>query len=421
MSPEIEKLLNLIEKKLDWGESLTWQNRDFENLNQLILDETGVSLSASTLRRIWGKVEYKHLPSTTTLDTLAKFAGFESWRFFLKQNTAEKIEVTAPSQSTIKPAKNRRQWNKITGLIALIIIIIIVGIFASKKSKPEINPRKYSFSSRAITKQIPNSVIFTYDASASPTDSVYIQQSWDSRTKKLVDKNLHQHTSVYYEPGFYRAKLFIDTQVVKEHPLLIPTDGWLGLISNNMIPVYLQPGDFIFKDSLQLSADKIENKNIPMEPMPPIVKYYNVGNFEPVSVKNFSFSADIKNEYNQGAAACQFTGILIVTDDAPLYIPLSIPGCVSDLSLRSIDEVVSGKKADLSGFGVDFSNWVHVSCKAVSGKSQFIINDKKVYECMLPDKEVKIVGLLIMFQGTGAVKNIQLSDAGKTVFSAFDR
>ena len=108
MSPEIEKLLNLIEKKLDWGESLTWQNRDFENLNQLILDETGVSLSASTLRRIWGKVEYKHLPSTTTLDTLAKFAGFESWRLFLKQNTAEKIEVTAPSQSTIKPAKNRR-------------------------------------------------------------------------------------------------------------------------------------------------------------------------------------------------------------------------------------------------------------------------------------------------------------------------
>ena len=84
MSPEIEKLLKLIEGKLDWGESNTWQGKDFEKLNQLILDETGVSLSASTLKRVWGKVEYNHLPSVTTLDALAKFGGFENWRSFLK-------------------------------------------------------------------------------------------------------------------------------------------------------------------------------------------------------------------------------------------------------------------------------------------------------------------------------------------------
>jgi len=90
MSPEIKKLLGIIEEKLGWGESKAWQSRDFENLNQRILDETGVSLSASTLRRIWGKVEYKHLPSITTMDTLAKFAGYESWRTFQKQNRLDR-------------------------------------------------------------------------------------------------------------------------------------------------------------------------------------------------------------------------------------------------------------------------------------------------------------------------------------------
>jgi len=84
MSQDLESLLPIIEQKLDWGSSSGWQSRDFENLNQLILDETGVSLSASTLRRIWGRVEYHHLPSATTLDTLAKFAGFENWRKFIK-------------------------------------------------------------------------------------------------------------------------------------------------------------------------------------------------------------------------------------------------------------------------------------------------------------------------------------------------
>lgn len=419
MSPEIDKLLHVIEKKLDWGESASWQNRDFDNLNQLILDETGVSLSASTLRRLWGKVEYKHLPSATTLDTLAKFAGYENFRIFLKQSRVAGPVMQATGTVEKVPEK-KSYWNKKMGFAIFIVVVILAGVFAAKKSKLDLKPGKYSFSSRAITKQIPNTVIFTYDATASPTDSVYIQQSWDSRTKTLVDKNLHQHTSIYYEPGFYRAKLFIDTQLVKEHPLLIPTNGWLGLISNKMTPIYLDSAEFNFRDSLQISIDKIKKKNISMEPMPQMVKYYNVGNFKPVSIKNFSFSADVKNEYREGANVCQFSGILIITDDAPVYIPLSIPGCVSELNLRSVDEIISGKKADLSGFGVDFSNWIHVACKSESGKTLFYINNKEVYECPLTGKDVHIVGLDFMFQGTGGVKNINLISGTDTVFRALN-
>ncbi len=81
---ELKQLLLIIERQLDWGDSATWQSKDFEILNQLILEKTKVSLSASTLRRIWGRVEYNHLPSGTTLDTLAQFAGFENSRAFIK-------------------------------------------------------------------------------------------------------------------------------------------------------------------------------------------------------------------------------------------------------------------------------------------------------------------------------------------------
>ncbi len=79
---ELKHLLTIIEQQLDWGDPSAWQTKDFEILNELIFEKTKVSLSESTLRRIWGRVEYNHLPSTTTLDTLSKFAGFESWRAF---------------------------------------------------------------------------------------------------------------------------------------------------------------------------------------------------------------------------------------------------------------------------------------------------------------------------------------------------
>jgi hypothetical protein len=239
------------------------------------------------------------------------------------------------------------------------------------------------------------------------------------RTRVLADKKLHQQTSVYYEPGFYKAKLIINEQVVKEHPLIIPTDGWLGLISQKMIPVYLEPPEFIKKDSLQLSISVIEKNNIPMEPMAPSIKYYNVGNFEPVSLVDFSFSAEIKNGYSKGSGACQFSNIILITDAAPVIIPLSTIGCVSDLNLRSVDEVISGKKADLSGFGTDFNNWVQVSCKSATNKIQYSVNNKVAYETVSPSADVKIVGLLFAFQGTGAVKSINLLKGNKLIYHSF--
>jgi hypothetical protein len=424
MPPDLEKLLKIIENKLGWGDSISWQSRDFENLYQLILNETGVSLSTSTLRRIWGRVDYKHLPSTTTLDTLAKFAGFENWRIFIKQQKEIDIIDTNEQQKNISEAfetlnKRSTSWIKIAAVTIGIIAIGLISIFAFKKESPKIKSTDYTFSSKTLTREIPNSVVFTYDASASPADSVFIQQSWDSTKRSFVNKNMHTHTSVYYEPGFFTAKLIAGRQVVKEHSLLIPTKGWLGMIGNKPAPIYFDPAEFIDKDQLRLPASAIQQKNIPMDVQPPWVKFYNVGNFTPVPIANFSFTAEIKNEYSEGANACQLTYVILITDDASVTIPLSVKGCVSELNFRCIDHLVSGKNADLSAFGVDFSNWVQASCRSEQGKIKYYINQKPAYEFPLPNKDVHIVGLAFIFHGTGAVKKISLSNKDKEVFHAF--
>jgi hypothetical protein len=81
--------------------------------------------------------------------------------------------------------------------------------------------------------------------------------------------------------------------------------------------------------------------------------------------------------------------------------------------------MISGKKTDLSAFGVDYSTWVKVSCKSISGKLQYWVNEKLAYEAPLPGGDVKIIGLAFSFQGTGAVKDIQLNQGNKVVFQAF--
>jgi hypothetical protein len=415
---DLKHLLTIIEQQLDWGDSLTWQGKDFEILNELILEKTKVSLSASTLRRLWGRVEYNHLPSGTTLDTLSRFAGFDSWRAFTKQNKPVPADSAKEIKQPVAIAKKKPDWLfKAALVVAGAITISLLGIYAKKIA---VQPKgNFLFNTRPVTRSIPNSVIFTYDVKTNPGDSVFIQQSWDPDTRVTIDKNRHQYTSVYYRPGFYHAKLGINNKVVKENMLMIPTTGWLGLIAHYPIPVYLDQKEFMSKDGMKVPSSLIYQKNIPLGPQPPNVEYYNVGNFDPVPLKEFSFSTEIKNNFSEGAAACQFTSIILFTDNTPVIVQLSAKGCVSDLRLLNGGYFISGKDNDLSGFGVDFSQWTKVACKSAGNKIEYYINDKLVYESPRPLYNENIIGIGYNFQGTGEVKDVKLDQGNKTVFDAF--
>ena len=417
---ELKHLLVIIEQQLDWGDPSTWQGRDFEVLNELILEKTKISLSASTLRRIWGRVEYNHLPSGTTLDTLSRFAGFDSWRAFTKHNKTTTAAATPEkgSNQSIVTAKKKPGWLFKAALIAGgAAAISLLGIYAKRTASHPKGP--YLFNTKPVTRSIPNSVIFTYDVKTNPGDSVFIQQSWDPDTRVTIDRNRHQYTSVYYRPGFYHAKLGINNKVVKQNMLMIPTTGWLGLIAHDPIPVYLDQKEFMSKDGMKVPSSLIYQKNIPLGPQPPNVEYYNVGNFEPVPLKEFSFSTEIKNNFSEGAAACQFTSIILFTDNTPVILQLSAKGCVSDLRLLNGGYFISGKDNDLSGFGVDFSQWTKVACKSAGNKIAYFVNDKLVYESPRPLYNENIIGIGYNFQGTGEVKNVKLDKGNKTVFTAF--
>ena len=418
-STDLLRCKKLIERKLDWGTSESWTSVDFDTLQQRILDETGVSLSASTLRRIWGRVDYQHLPSSTTLNTLAQFAGYSDWRAFIKPQTGSDLPPDSIEHLPAKPVKSSINWVKLSWIAGVVIAIVLIGIVAFDQKQPQLNANQYSFSSKPLTRGIPNSVIFTYDASASPTDSVFIQQSWDPRLRTLVDKDGQTYTSIYYDPGYYRAKLIVGKQVVKEHSLLIPTNGWLGTIATKPVPVYLKPSEFIGPDMMRLPVTGIQQKNVPLQPQVPLIKYVNVGNFDPVPLTNFSFSSDVKNDYGEGAAACQQTWIELITDGMPISIPLSTKGCVSELMLLDGENAISGKKVDLSRFGVDFSKWVNVSCKSDGHKLTYRINGALAYEAVLPKKKINIVGIAYGFKGTGAVKSIKLQTSDTLVFQSF--
>ena len=205
----IRQCTQLIEENWQRGPSGEWKNYDFEKLSDDIFDATGISLSISTLKRLFGKVSYNNLPSAITLNTLARFAGFEDWNAFKRREVIsmaqEKVGGSVPQEtqravSTIEMFKNRfsnatapkKKYYWWPFLILPLAGLAYVFVNSTKPPRQSIiNPSSYSFSSnKVLTEGVPNSVVFHYDASASPSDSVFIVQTWDMKKENsLVSQN----------------------------------------------------------------------------------------------------------------------------------------------------------------------------------------------------------------------------------------
>ena len=93
-----------IERKLGWASSALWLNQDFELLSEKIFDEVNVKLSITTLKRVWGKVNYASEPSISTLNALAQFIGYQNWSH-LKNERKPSAHLTSKKLTNFRKKK----------------------------------------------------------------------------------------------------------------------------------------------------------------------------------------------------------------------------------------------------------------------------------------------------------------------------
>jgi hypothetical protein len=430
----IRKCLALLEARLNWGDSSEWTSYDFEKLSAAIAEATGVTLSITTLKRLWGKLKYTNIPTTTTLNTLAKFAGYHDWRDFKNQvpleqadrvHTETTAQPNAQTEATIPipqwhtgtlpatsperealPAKPARKWAWwLLGLLPVAAGIYLLLISNDKPGSP-VNPNDYSFSSNKIMRSgVPNSVIFNYNATAA-TDSVFISQSWDIRRKVAVPRQEKTYSAIYYTPGYFRAKLIVGKQIVKEHDLMITSNGWLATLGNeDAVPLYFRKDQVEKNGEVAVDEKLLTQYHIPLQPEPPVLRFFNVRDMGEMKTDQFIFETTLKSDFHEGTAACQRVEILILGKNDIIAIPLCAKGCVGDLTLYAAGATVKSRDADLSKFGCDLDQWVTLRVEVKDRHMQFIVNGQTAYALTFPNAVTDIVGLQYRFNGTGAVKD----------------
>ncbi len=419
--PYLRHCLSLIEKKTGWGSPDHWTHQDFVCLGDMIQEETGIHLSSTTLKRVWGKVQYNSFPHITTLNALANYAGYDHWRAWVSaQPQLQRVDSTEKHGASQECEQDRKYIARAAAIALLIIagtFALLVAIF-SRYHTPGVTlsavSEDFSFSAYPVTTGLPNTVVFRYDATAATDYPVFIQSSDDPQAQTQVASDKHQHTALYYYPGVYQTKLLVDSQVVKEQEVMIKTKGWLAMIEQP-VPLYFtenlrQQGVLSLPAEASLCADT--------QAAIPWTAYYNVGNFGTLSGNNFTLETELKSGFAQGDAICQDTSVVILRTHAPpITIPLTIPGCLAKVDQQLKGGVMQHGKLDLSAFGCDFSDWVQVKCEAKGGQLRLWINRKLAYEGALLQDDSEIAGILYRFHGNGSVKSLRLSKAnGEVVY-----
>jgi len=415
----IRQCLELIETRWQRGPSREWKSYDFEKLSEAIFGATGISLSVSTLKRLFGLVTYNNLPSVQTLNTLARFVGFEDWNAFKRRETVSTAQEGAGATgaaATTRAAKKKLLWWPL--LILPLATLAYLFLNSTKISgRPPVNPSAFSFScNKVLTEGVPNSVVFHYDALAAPSDSVFIVQTWDMSRRTLVSKTGHAHSAIYYYPGYFNAKLVVDTQIVQTHGLMIGSGGWLALAEGDPAPFYFKKEEYLRKEGeVVVDSTLLTRNHLPLYPQAPKIRIYYMKDMGPLADDNFTFETTLRSDRSSGAEACQQVEILIQCKNDVFIFPLSAPACIGDLSLYAPGKKVTSKEADLSGFGTDLSRWTTLKIETVNRHMQFTLNNKPVYSLDFPNPPADIVGVQYRFQGGGSVRDTRFTVRGRTI------
>ncbi|MFY0592945.1 hypothetical protein [Roseivirga sp.] len=401
-----------IEQKLNWASSDLWLNQDFELLSDKIFDETGIKLSVTTLKRVWGKVNYNSDPSISTLNALANFIGFENW--------SELKNKKKPSSANIKATEtSKRPRNKQLTILSLVVVITIFVLAISRASlgNEKIDYDGIQFDVNPVTIGLPNSVVFNYSFGDNDFDSTSIQQSWNADLTFDIQPEGTEATGIYYYPGYFQAKLIANGMILKEKGLKVGTEGWMATIqSEDVQPRYLYYGELVNEDHLGLKPSENEALHAEERDKARVLTYHYFDELEMVSSKAFTYEIRFRNTYNKSNGICKNVQLLVHGTESVFLTPLSIPGCTSNLSLITGGKTFSGKENDHSMFGIKGSDWQVLKLSVANRRAEYFLNDELILTKDNVNGIGPIVGFKVRFEGAGEIDFLRLSNNNELVF-----
>lgn len=409
----IEEIEKEIEKKLYSKSIVSWTDNDYKKLSQLILDETNISISHQTLKRLFGKVKYKEIytPQFATKNALALFLGYKDWQHFVNlhfQNKPRSYDANIYQKIKI----TRKMVFIFCGLVVLIMIVVHSIRHAGQKENPIV------FFTKNVSGTIPYTVSFQYDISKIKNQDVFIdldqKEIEDSLKFEKLDTDRKLINHCFESPGFYNVRLLIDGKVRASAKVHVRAKDWISYYFNNdnfALRKFVFEFENKIKDQEQDSLLYISPKDINDQGFKSNTVYY----LEHLLYKDFALSADsselkvkYKNSPADGGISCYDVEFRIIGENGIVSVMLVQKGCYrwSEVTVGEVHR--NGKFNDLTKLSSEMASWntIRIICK--NNKSLVVNGNDTIFssEYKMPIGSIK--GIRLVTKGSGAFDYVRL-------------
>ena len=405
----LEAIVKHCEKRFNRGESNEWKHSDFVDLSAEIQNETWVSISPNTLKRIFGKisVDENYIPQQATIAALVKYGKY------FESAVSQKIEPQEASKDN-KSSYFFKYWR--LNLIIAGIFLLVIGLMYWLNTPEQLSGKIRIMRTEGL---LPATAFFDFQLPQTQ-DSCYIDFG-DKSQPVYVQHGTNKAAHIYYIPGVFTVSIKMHGKLIASTKAYIESDKWIGFVFHRQNDI---PNDFYrfsVKKTGQDSLFRITNGDIFKMGLDTTgVILTRFCNYAPIdhSGDDFVFETTFRNNYNEISNYCRSTQIQIAGSQGVIRFKFVNSGCslrvLNILSEKSFD----GAKSNLSQFVLNLKLWNSIKLINHNKEIKLFVNGKEIFTGTYQRPLGTIKGLYLEFEGTGSVKTCSLKTGkGEPLYS----
>jgi hypothetical protein len=413
----IQKCLEKVNEKLQWEDFEEWTSYNFNTLSKNIFNETGISISSRTLRRIITNKNCGN-PQLATKNALAQYIGFINWEEFKidlnNNNNVHKYPTRYkyPPNATVKsPGYKRKLPWIILGFSIPIVIIMTILLYPIIQLR--INKTLVDFRSTELVGSAPHTSSFFYDVTKLQASNIFIDRNfYDDEDGELVpiEKYRHFYQTTFTYPDYYAVKIIAGGERIKCIGIHVITKGW-----------DLTVADKYFKNS---NDDLINNGvlHIPIDTnyiskdfdyQKDFIKYKNIRSFDAKADKMI-FKTKFRNigYPHIDKNICKESKIELINKHGRISVTFVEPGCPKVLLNAEFGEhILNGEFDDLLQFYQDVGYWRNLEIRTKNRKITIKLDNVQIYQIGYKDVLDEMMGISFEFKGIGQVDYVEISNS----------
>lgn len=409
-------ILSEIEVKFGRGGSTKWINRDFEDLSFEIKKQTKVTISALTLKRIFGKIQTpdEYLPQKATLQALENYSGFTA-----KTQHQKSIVADVKSEPEIKPNNPKKNFRFLFIVaITVLLISVLFVLFIPKETENKV----LSGTLKLIKTEgeNPKTAFFEY-TTPNKIDSIKILFDEEYPPVYVVNGNSQKSTYYFQYPGLFKVRMLNKNKVISDTiPVLVASNGWQAMgyyfeqkYNERYFPINFEKciSSGVFHPTKQLlSATSLDTTKIAVIRIDNIRKTGKNGD-------SFTLETTFKNPEQWPGIRCNSIYLYVQGTEGTIRFRFANPGCSYWIDYQLSEKKVTNKDTDLSNFTFSLNDWQQIRLENRNKKVELFINNSRRFSDTYQKSIGEIVGVTVLFHGNGYIKDYLLKDAnGITLF-----